>query len=314
MNRLERIQMDLQKVSAAIVRAERTAAQFPDRASVFETLRSIHKHRENLEEQFASAADEIGLDLCSYRVEYEDRRNATIAGITSALNSFQKIFTSVYDALVHGAQKKRATVSAEVIAKTAFGFAYTFPGSIGFMMTLANDRLLLDQTQLDQAMEKTFDLLNAQDVSIIEELTQIVGLPAVRLAHQWAIENSKASLGADIIWQRNPASKLSLRVQPQQIAALANAIGQATTREQIIREGDLVHVNLTEKTFEMQVDDKRIKGTFDRAISALHPVKLPARYNATLTVNTKVAVSEGEEDTSYFLVRLDHLEPGELEV
>ena len=304
MNRLERIQGDLQQVSAAIVRAERNVARFPNRPSTVETLRSMHKQREDLEEQFEAVAAEVGLDLCSYRVEYEDKKSATITSITTALNSFQKLFTQVYDAIVSG-PKKRATVAAEIIEQTSFGFAYTFPGSIGFMMTLANEQQLFDQSQLDHAMDKTLDLLKAQSVGQIEQMAAVVGLAAVRLAHTWAVENAKARLGADIVWQRRSKNPIAARIQPQQIATLANAIGQAIAKETVVKDGELVHVDVIEKTFEMQVDDIRIKGAFDKAISAQRPVRLPAYYRSTLTVNTKVAVADGEEDTSYFLVSLE---------
>ncbi len=304
MRRLAEIQDDLQDVAAAIAHAERTVARHPNVPSVLATLRTIEKRRENLEEQFATAANEIGLDLCSYRIEFEDRRQATLSAITTALNSFQKIFTNVYHAILYG-PKKTAKVSAESVDATAFGFAYTFPGSIGFMMTLANERLLIDKTQLDEAMGQTFQLIDAKSKEQIEALTEIVGLPAVRQTLQWATDNAKAQLGADIVWQRMRDTILEVRVQPQEIARLAGALSVAIAKEEHVYIGDLTHVNMIEKTFEMIVEKETIKGTFEKAISTSHPAQLPKRYAATITVSTKVAVSENETGKSYFLVRLD---------
>jgi hypothetical protein len=304
MRRLAEIQYDLQDVASAIAHAERTVAKHPNIPSVLATLRTIQKRRENLEEQFAAAADEIGFDLCSYRIEFEDQQQATISAVTAVLNSFQKIFTSVYHAITNG-PKKTAKVSAESVDATAFGFAYTFPGSIGFMMTLANERLLIDKTPLDEAMRHTFELIRSESKEKIEAMTEIVGLPAVRQTLQWATENAKAGLGADIVWQRSQDAKLEVRVQPKEISRLAGALSVAIAKEQDVYVGDLTHVNMTEKTFEMVVDGKPIKGTFDKAISASHPAQLPKRYAATITVSTKIAVPENETDTSYFLVRLE---------
>jgi hypothetical protein len=308
MSRLAILQADLRDVSAAIMRAERTVARFPDVPSVVATLRSIQKRKDALEVQFAAAADELGLDTCSYRIEYEDKRQATIASVTASLNSFQKIFTNVYDAVVNG-PKKRAKASAETIEATAFGFAYTFPGSIGFMMTLANERLLVDKTPLDMAMSRTFELIQARRPDEIESMTEAVGLPAIRSAYQWAFENAKAGFGADIAWQRVLDKKIEVRVQPQEVAELAQAMGAAIAKEQVTYNGDLVQVDMTDYTFEMMVDGKKIKGTFDKAISVARPAQLPKSYVATMTVSAKIVVNEGEEGVSYFLLRLDDPPP-----
>jgi hypothetical protein len=308
MSRLARLQTDLQDVSAAVARAERTVAQFPSIPSVAATLRTIQKRQEMLEAQFAEAAGELGFDTCSYRIEFDDGQPATIASITAVLNAFQKVFTSVYDAVLNG-PKKSAKASVEVIDASAFGFAYTFPGSVGFMMTLANERLLFDKTKLDDAMGKTFELIRARTPIKIEAMTEVVGLPAVRLAYKWAFENSKAGFGADIAWQRVLDRKIEVRVQPQEVVDLALAMGAAIAKEQVVYTGDLVRVDLNDSTFEMMVDGKKIKGTFDRAISSANPAQLPKRYVATMTVSTKIAVGDGEEDTSYFLARLDDPPP-----
>jgi len=307
MRRLTEIQDDLQGVTAAIAHAERTVAQHPNVPSVAATLRTIQKRRESLEEQFAAAANELGLDLCSYRIEYENRNQATISAVTAALNSFQKIFTSVYDAHLHG-PKKTSKVSAESIDATAFAFAYTFPGSVGFMMTLANEKLLVDKTPLDAAIGLTLELLSVKDREKIETLTEVVGLPAVRQTLQWAKDNAKARLGADIRWHGSNAI-IESRIQPEQIASLAGALALAVAKEEVVLTGELIHVNMSEKTFEMKVDRRIINGTFDKAISASHPAKLPKAYKATMTVTTKIAIEENESDTTYFLMSLDEPDP-----
>jgi hypothetical protein len=188
---------------------------------------------------------------------------------------------------------------------TAFGFGYTFPGSVGVMMTLPNERLLVGPTQLDEAMDTTPNLISARDPDDIQKMTQTVGLASVRLAHQWALENSKGYLGADISWQRTEEVKFWLRLQPQEIVEVAGSIGAAIAHEQIQLIGELLHVNVFDHTFEMIADGKKISGTFTRAITENSPAQLPKRYLATLMVNTKVALIDGEEQISYFLVSLD---------
>ena len=71
MSKLAELQRDLQEASAAVAHAERTLAAHPNVPSVHATLRTIQNRRASLEEQFFAAADELGLDVCGYRIEME---------------------------------------------------------------------------------------------------------------------------------------------------------------------------------------------------------------------------------------------------
>src|SRR5712671_3507446 len=98
MSRLAELQMDLQSAAAAVAHAERTLATHPNVPSVLATLRTIQNRRASLEEQLFAAADELGLDACGYRIDLEGHV-APISGLTAVLGIFQKMFTTVYDAL-----------------------------------------------------------------------------------------------------------------------------------------------------------------------------------------------------------------------
>jgi hypothetical protein len=303
MSRLEELQKELQRTSAAVVHAERTLAANPGVPSVAATLRTIEKRRENLEEQFFEAAAEQGLDVCGYRIELDDKP-ATISALTAVLSAFQKVFTSVYAAIERG-PKLTSKVGAEIVAATEFGFAYSYPGSLGIMMTLPNDQLLLVETKLDEAMGQTFELLSARDKIKVEAITEIVGLPAARLAHQWATENAKAGFGVDIRWQHEDTLKKELRLQTQEIVEVAFSIREATAKEEIVVTGELLDVALSSHTFQMRLDDKIIQGEFKDAINAEHPAQLPKTYRATLNVMQKIVIDDGKEEITYFLIRLE---------
>ena len=309
MSKLADLQREIEQAGMAISRAERSLAAHPQIPSTAATLRSFQLMRERLEVAFLAETNALEMDCFSYRFEFDDRRRATIAALTSALGIFQKTFTSVYDALVNG-PKKRASINPESVDLTAFGYSYSFPGSIGFMMTLPNERLLFGASKIDDAMEATFMLLNARNSTEIEEITEMVGLPAVRYAHQWATESGKAGLGADMIWQRQERTKSELRIQPQEIRELAYILASAFSKEEILIVADLLLVDLSEKTFQMRsLIGEIINGTFTKAISESSPAQLPKRYIATLNISTKIALVDGKEQITYFLVRLD--DPGD---
>jgi hypothetical protein len=303
MSRLAELERELQDTAAAIVHAERTLAQHPKTPSAAATLRTIQKRRETLEEQFFAEANDLGLDVCGYRIELTNGP-ATISAMTNVLGTFQKIFTTVYDAVCYG-PKMTSKTSARTLAETSFGFAYSFPGSIGIMMTLPNERLLTEETNLDMAIQKTFELIEAHDEGKVQELTDAVGLPAVRLTHQWAAENSKAGFGANITWQRDTTVKNKVHVQPQELTQLAFLISGATAKEEVVKVGELLDVDLLERKFQMRVGKDIIRGDFDTAIGQSHPALLPKTYKATMNLLQKVVISEGQEELTYFLLRLD---------
>jgi len=309
-SRLAELQRDLQEASAAIAHAERTLAAHPNVPSVLATLRTIQNRRASLEEQFFAAADELGMDACGYRIEMEGN-TASISGLTAVLGTFQRIFTTVYDALERGAKKKAAKNTEKAIADTTLGFAYSFPGSVGVMMTLANDRHLFG-AKLDEAMEKTFQLIRAQNSEELQSLTDQVGLPALRLVHQWTEENVKAGFGADIVWQRDDVVKREVRVQLPELSVKAALLNSMRAEETIIVVGELLDVKVSDHTFSMQLSDRIIQGSFDKVISLQHPVKVPKTYQATLKILQKVVVGDGgQEQIDYFLLRLDEpTEPG----
>ncbi|WP_425905797.1 hypothetical protein [Nitrobacter sp. TKz-YC02] len=304
MSRLADLQKDLQGAAAAVAHAERTLAAHPDVPSVHATLRAIQSRRASLEEQFFAAADELGLDACGYRIEMTGS-TASISGLTAVLGTFQKIFTTVYDALERGTKKKTAKNSDKAIADTTLGFAYSFPGSVGVMMTIANDRNLFG-AQLDEAMDKTFQLIRAQETEELQSLTDRIGLPALRLVHQWTEENVKAGFGADIVWRRDDVVKREVRVQLPELAMKAATLKSMRAEETVVVVGELLDVKVSDHTFSMQLGDKIIQGTFDKVISSQNPVQLPKVYQATLKILQKVVVDDtGQEQIDYFLVRLD---------
>ncbi len=67
MTRVQELQVELQRTSAAIAHAERTLAANPTIPSVAATLRTIQRRQQNLEEQFFAATSMQGLDVCGYR-------------------------------------------------------------------------------------------------------------------------------------------------------------------------------------------------------------------------------------------------------
>jgi hypothetical protein len=67
----------------------------------------------------------------------------------------------------------------------------------------------------------------------------------------------------------------------------------------------MLDVSISEKTFKMSINGKIICGSFDTAISASNPVQVPKTYQATMNVVQKIIVADGQEEVTYFLLRLE---------
>lgn len=304
MSRLAELQNELQEIAAAIARAERTVAAHPDVPSVLATLQTAQKRREYLEGEFLVVANELELDVCSYRIELDDGR-PTLQGITGVLGSFQRLFTSVYAAIDKG-PRQTTKVGAEITDATAFGFAYTFPGSVGVVMTLPNERLLVNKTKLDEAIEGVFEMMKARTPGDVKECSRKFGVASVRVVHQWAEENAKAGFGADIAWRRKDHVRDSFRIQRPEIVRLEMAIHETTDEQEETFVGELVMVDVVEKTFKMRVGPDLIEGTFKDAISATHSAELPRQYRAMVRVAKRIlGADDNEEPVSRFLLSLD---------
>jgi hypothetical protein len=55
----------------------------------------------------------------------------------------------------------------------------------------------------------------------------------------------------------------------------------------------------------MAVEGKTIQGSFEDAISQSNPVQLPRRYRAVLNIQEKIVSENGEDEITYFLLRLE---------
>jgi hypothetical protein len=161
-------------------------------------------------------------------------------------------------------------------------------------------------------MEKTFQLIHAQESEELLSLADKVGLPALRLVHQWTEENVKAGLGADIVWQRDDVVKREVRVQLPELAVKMALLNSMRAEETVVVVGELLDVKVSDHTFSMQLSDRVIQGSFDKVISSQHLVQLPKTYQATLKILQKVVADDaGQEQIDYFLLRLDPpSEPG----
>jgi hypothetical protein len=304
------LQEKLQDTTAAIAQLEHAVIENPDTPSLAVNLRSLHKRREALESDFLELTNQLEQDVCRYRLFVGGTR-PTISGLAQAWTNFQNAFSVIYDAIKNG-PKVRGRIGTTAAEETSLGFSYSFTGSVGIVMTMPNERLLLGETLIDQAIRTMFDLAAAQDHRQIREFAKTLGPAPVRAMYYWANTHVQNGMGAEIEWRRDKETRARLFVQEPELARLANAIQHTSdeTSEELTYAGTLRAADLDRKTFRLETDDElSIKGSFEDAIDAKHAVTLPRRYVARLVKTTKIYYSTEVEDISYHLLSLRR--PGE---
>lgn len=270
--------------------------------SVLSMLQSFEQRQEQLKAAFAEATNQSHLDVVSYRLFNDIAGPPTITALANALMRFQTLYTVVYDAL--DGPKKTSRVTANALTATTFTYGYTFAGSVGFVMTLPNDRLLIDGTDLDKAMETLFELAKANSSDQIAEFAKRLGPAPIREMYKWADALVDNGLGADIDWRRENDVRAHLLVQRPELQNLQDAIIE--TSDDVVKTrritGMLIGIDVVRHTFRMIFGKSaEIRGRMSESIGK---VEVPQRYTAEIRTTTRINYATENEETSHYLVSL----------
>ncbi|WP_321472137.1 hypothetical protein [uncultured Paludibaculum sp.] len=256
-----------------------------------------------LEQRFLEEASAQELDVCAYRV-FMDESRPLVSGLAAILGDFQKLFSLTY-ASVHSKQpRERVRIGIEAATQTSFGFAYTYSGSVGFVLTLPNDQSTLFDTDLDEAMNVVFSMAKSPKPEQIVEYARQYGPGPVRALFNWASHHADHSMGADIEWRRVNEVRASLFIQPPELRELRDAIALTSdvrsTKVEVA--GELVGIDVDRRTFHLRVEKEDYIGLLSDDIR--HAVEVPKHYHAMVEERTITKYSTDEEKTTRILLSL----------
>lgn len=304
----------LQDTHAAVAQLEQTIAVKGDPPpSVLMMLGSLKKRQESLEAQFADAAGTEHLDVCRYELFPQMSTRPTLTALGKTLLGFQGLFTQVYDAVSKHVQRTTSKISAEVAAETAFSFAYTYPGSLGVVLTMPNERLLIGETALDEAMRKVFDMAKAETPEQIAEHVRDVGVAPVRALYQWVSDQLLTGVTSHVEWRRQEEVRSELRIQSPELERIRRAI-EATSAERVSTYnviGELRGWDIDNKTFHLQTETDEIRGRVSDEVAERYgrqTVQVPKIYAARIHSVTTISLAYEKESTSHQLVALEPLD------
>jgi hypothetical protein len=300
------IVIKLRETEAASAQLEKAVRDHPESESALLSLESLQKRQEMLARAFTEAADEELLDVCSYRMFGDEDQRPSIAALTRAIGDFQSLITVVYDAIKNG-PSERARVSADSAKESAFEFGYSFLGSVGFVMTMPNERLLFGESNLDRAVNFIFEMAKAKETQQIAAFAKEIGIASIRKIYQWADDHVVYALNAEIKWLRNDQVRGTLFIQTPELEKLKQTIDQTSDKkeEEIIVTGNLVGGDVKTRKFHMTFEDAaEIKGDMSEELARGGELRLDHRYTATIRKTTQIHYSTEKEDVSYLLLSL----------
>ena len=311
MSALLELQHKLQDTVSTITALERRLSQTPNSAGLRFSLTSVIKRYDELQAEFNALADYKSLDVCTYRLFRDTEGGLSLRGFSSALHEFQCSFSALYDALTHG-PRKRTRLSPDVERATRFDFGYAYAGSVGVVLTIDRERMLVDVGPLTNTIITFFDLAKVSP-SAREDIRAIgrrLGPAPLRSIYKWANAHVVDGTGADISWRHgDEATRLVL--QRDEMRRLRDEIAASSSeeREEFTLIGTLTGASVETKRFDFRPDSGDIiKGRFTNAIDVEHQVRIPdVRYSATVEKRTTIIYSSDEEKTTWILRALEEL-------
>lgn len=305
MSNVLQIQDKLRENTALIARLEKSLAVHQSRETAA-SLRSLYKLNHVYEEEFKATAAADLVDVISYRI-FDGLKQPTMALVGKALDSFQTLYAVMYAAISSGKSKPTAYLSPEVVANTSFQFGYTYSGSLGFVFTLPNEKLLFGETKLDEAMATLFILAKSDSTETIRDFGRKFGLAPVRAIYRWASALTPSYVGIDIRWQREDFVKGEILLQPAEVQALKDWIEATSDLE--TSENDIAGVLLgydsAVHTFRLDpAEGSIIRGPISKEAKVPDKPVIHGAYIARVRTTTKIRYAIDRPEVNHELLAL----------
>lgn len=297
----------LQDTHAMMTRVSKDLARDPDDYALNLTLRSLQAREKKLAREFHELAHADFQDVCTYRLVDEAKRRFPIAAVADVLKEFQGLVTLVFDALRTG-PKKQARYSIEAEALSTFHFGYASPGSLAVVMTVPNERMLVDKSDLDKAVETVFAIAKCETPTALRDYAQRVGIGPIRKTFAWVERHTVHQLSVDVQWKRREEERGALLMQTADFERL-KAIIEATSdyAEEVIDvdAANLVGLDIDRKTFHLKYGEAEdISGKWADRASIAESLAVPGFYSVRLLKRTRIFYSYDQETVTYELLSL----------
>lgn len=296
MNRLQQLIDQLNDTTRAISQMS-SAASVTDEISEI-NLRSIEKRREDIARRIDHELATTQNSMVQYRIERTDHQKYPAKAVGEALEKFQDLLTSVYDALVNG-PRRRFRPSTETIEKTTLNFSGATAGSVNITLATEDDRLLFGDTTFERALALVEKTLSAQTAEDLSTLASEVGIASVSRAYEWAKSASHYNLTTEISWGKSISPERSFSIESDDAERVTHLIELKSDKviSKHIYTCILRGFDKSTSYFHIETMDGRehIKGDVGNDVAEVHTTGKRYRASLVKTVTTFYATAEDKE-------------------
>ncbi len=304
---IDRLIERLRDTNEQIGMLDENLRQDPDNLALAISLSSLRSMEEQLREEFDRVAIEERVSVCRYRLFKDEDGSFPVTSLADPLSGFQRLFSVVYDALLHG-KKQRSTISHEIQQSTTLDFGYAYTGSLGVVLTMPKAQALYDEEQLDTAMRTVLEMARSTSSDQVHDYAEAHGTAVVRSLYQWAESHAAHGVGADIRWREPEGEPQNLFVQLPEWNELKRVILEVSDEEEHTEQllGELIGANIKTHSFAFEAEDGSIiSGRMSEEIGVQYTIELPKRYTALIKTTSKLNYATDEVVLKHFLVSLE---------
>ena len=270
----------------------------PDNDDFMLSYESLKQRLSKLKKEFAELTVHESVDVLEYRLFPEDSDHYPVSAIGGSITCFQDMITVVHDAFKYG-PKQRKNVSKESEEASRFNFAYVYPGSLGIVMTIANEQSLLNggESELDFTVGKILEILTEATSEKVKYTSERIGLAGIRSIYSWSDLHIRYRLSTDIKWKHGHSVRSSSYIGVHQLQVLSDIV-RRTKDDDIVKlpvTGTLVGIDHELRKFHIISPDGDIKGDFAENFE-LGTIETPKTIRAMLCKRTVSSESVIDND------------------
>jgi hypothetical protein len=250
------------------------------------------------------------IEVCDYRLLPETQIEYPLKSIASSFLSYQLLFSQIHDSKINGTQKERQSITRAAAIESELEFGYSYSGSLGIVLLTKSKRDFWSGN-LDASIEALYQSINIQDHDEVRDVARELGGGVVKRIHDWAESNVIGGYSADVRWKLSSGKQMAEVIPRRKMSNVLDLI--KSTSDKKVRTFDtvgfLVGGDLVSSSFHFsEPDGDSYKGKIVRDFNVLVPLRLGARYSATMRETSVEHYATEKTDRSYELVSLTPLE------
>ena len=273
------------------------------------TLASVKKLAARADEELREAAASAQIDLCHYRTLQSMEGPYRAADFANSVVTYQDLFTAIFD-FVRNGPRVRARYSEHVKIQSQLNIAYTYPGSIGVVLTVENNRDLFNEGQLDRVIASFSAITDISSTDQVKQVARTMGLNVVRSAFRWADVNWQAEYSVDVQWRRSDAVIKGGYIPRERFLNMKSLISEASEilPTELETIGTLAGFNVLRDTFVFVTPNgDQYSGRLAEGFPRTERI-VPFQYKARILEKTITNFATEIEQTHYELLALDNVE------